>query len=70
MDDIDAVKETEVSIFRLVFIDESKSVRKTLAQYFHDKLSGKNKHDDWIIESINEIKDNGFTKGHWFRGVD
>ncbi len=70
MDDIDAIKDTEVSIFRLVFTNESKSVRKALAQYFNDRLSGKNKHEPWVIETINEIRDNGFTKGHWYRGVE
>ncbi|NLE24236.1 MAG: U32 family peptidase [Clostridiaceae bacterium] len=70
MDDIDAIKETEISNLRLVFTNENATFRKALAQYYSDKISGKNKHEPWVIEAINQIKDDGFTKGHWFRGVD
>lgn len=70
MDDIDAIKETEISILRLVFTNENNTARKALAQYFNDRMSGKNKHEPWVIEDINQIRDSGFTKGHWFRGVE
>ncbi len=70
MDDIDAIKETEVSVLRLVFTKENNTTRKALAQYFKDRMSGKNKHEPWVIEDINQIRDSGFTKGHWFRGVE
>jgi len=70
MDDIDAVKDTDVSIFRLVFTDEDKLARKAVAQYFFDKLSGKIDHEAWVIESINKIRENGYTKGHWYRGTE
>ena len=70
MDDIDAIKETEVSILRLVFTNESNTTRKALAQYFNTLLRGRNKHDHGVIKAIDEIRDNGFTKGHWYRGVE
>jgi putative protease len=70
MDDIDAIQETGISILRLVFTNENANIRKALAQYYSDKMSGKNKFEPWVIEAINQIKDNGFTKGHWFRGVE
>jgi len=70
MDDIDAVKDTEISIFRLVFTDESKLARKAVAQYFYEKLSGNNNQEPWVIESISKIRENGYTKGHWYRGTE
>jgi len=70
MDDIDGVLDTEVSILRLVFTDESKLARKAVAQYFFEKLSGRNDHEAWVIESINKIRENKYTKGHWYRGTE
>jgi len=70
MDDIDAVKDTEVSIFRLIFTDEDKLARKAVAKYFFEKISGNNNHEPWVIESINKIRENGYTKGHWYRGTE
>jgi putative protease len=70
IDDVDALKETEISTLRLVFTNENRDARKALAQYYREKLKGKNNHEPWVIEAIKEIRDNGFTKGHWFRGVE
>jgi putative protease len=70
MDDTEATKQTEISILRLVFTNEGRNRRKALAQYYNNRLSGKNSHESWVIEAINKIRDDGFTKGHWFRGVE
>ncbi|NLX64405.1 MAG: U32 family peptidase [Clostridiaceae bacterium] len=70
MDDIDAVKDTEVSIFRLAFTDEDKTAREAVARYFFEKLSGRINHEAWVIETINKIRENGYTKGHWHRGTE
>lgn len=70
MDDVDTVKETEISILRLVFTYEDRTDRQALAQYFSDKLSGTNEHEPWVGKAISELKDKGYTKGHWYRGVD
>ncbi len=70
MDDVEAIKETEISNLRLVFTYENATFRKALAQYYSDRINGKNKFEPWVIEAINQIKDDGLTKGHWFRGVD
>lgn len=70
MDDIDTINQTQVSILRLVFTNENATFRKALAQYFNDRMSGINKPEPWVIKVINQIRDSGFTKGHWFRGVE
>ena len=70
MDDIDAIKETEVSILRLVFTNESNTTRKALAQYFNTLLRAGINMTTRVIKAIDEIRDNGFTKGHWYRGVE
>lgn len=70
MDDINSIKETEVKILRLVFTNEDKSTRKALAEYFNANLLGSNNYNSQIKDVIDKLKDTGFTKGHWFRGVD
>ncbi len=70
MDDIEALKETPVKYLRLIFTNEDKETRNTLAKYYSHKINGNKAANSNIRDAINQIKDNGFTKGHWFRGVD
>ena len=69
MDDIEAIEETPVRYLRLVFTNEDSNTRSTIIKYYRDIINGNLAHAR-IIDSINQIKEKGFTKGHWFRGVE
>lgn len=69
MDDMDSLKDTSLSLYRLIFTTEDKSTRKALARYYYDKLNGISSEHE-IINNIDKIKNSGYTKGHWFRGVE
>lgn len=67
MDDM-KLKETPVSLFRLFFTTEDAEVSAAVAKYYYNRLKGSD-IDPETLQTIKEIKDRGYTKGHWFRGV-
>jgi len=69
MDDVDALKGTAISIYRLIFTTEDNNTRNALARYYYDKLNGISPTPE-VISTIDKLKSNGFTRGHWFRGVE
>ncbi len=69
LDDLDVLKDTSLSIYRLVYTTEDRITRKSLTQYYYDKLHGLTS-DYEVVKAIQDLKDSGYTKGHWFRGVE
>lgn len=69
MDDLEALNDTALSIYRLFFTTEDDNTRKTLARYYYDKLNGLSPAPE-VISTIEMLKSSGYTKGHWFRGVE
>jgi len=66
---VDALKGTAISIYRLIFTTEDNNTRNALARYYYDKLNGISPTPE-VISTIGKLKSNGFTRGHWFRGVE
>jgi putative protease len=68
MDDTTALGKTGLSLLRLTFTDEDKETCENVARHYYNKLRGA-ADDPKVTEIIQKIKDQGFTKRHWFRGV-
>jgi putative protease len=69
MDDMEALKGTPLSIYRLIFTTEDKNTRNALVRYFYEKLNGLSPAHD-VISTIETLKSSGYTRGHWYRGVE
>ena len=68
MDDTDVLKETPINLIRLIFTDEDMASCAYVARYYYNKLKGFD-IDLEVQQYMNELKEKGHTKGHWFRGV-
>ncbi|NMA65144.1 MAG: U32 family peptidase [Clostridiaceae bacterium] len=66
MDDTQSLKETNLSLLRLIFTKEDMDYAGDIADYYYNKIKNRKPLNTGIID---RIKKNGHTKGHWFRGV-
>jgi putative protease len=68
MDDTAALKDTQLSILRLSFTNEDQVSQMAVLRHYANKIKGldADRENERIIENL---KDRGYTKGHWFRGV-
>lgn len=69
MDEPEKLKGSAISLYRLVFTDENKDTRKALARYYHDKMNGMDPSKE-VLDVIDKLKSSGYTRGHWYRGVE
>ena len=69
MDDTSILKDTPLSLLRLAFTTEELSTCEAITRHYFNKLRGQNESDPQKKKFIQDQKDKGFTKGHWFRGV-
>lgn len=69
MDDMAALKETPISYIRLAFLHEDEETMAQIVDYYAALVDDK-APSDTVTERIKDLKSQGFTKGHWFRGVD
>ncbi|HBR02411.1 MAG TPA: hypothetical protein DD738_07355 [Ruminiclostridium sp.] len=67
MDDMEALGETGLSFLRLTFTNEDRGTCEKVTRYFYNQLKGI--EDSPLKAFVQELKDRGYTKGHWFRGV-
>lgn len=69
MDDMAGLKETPVNYVRLAFLNEDEETMRHVVDYY-GALVKREKPSIISSEKIESLKDQGFTKGHWFRGVE
>ena len=69
MDDVSILKETALSFLRLNFLDEDSDTILKIVKHYHTRVMGYEPELE-NIRAIKSLKDKGFTKGHWFRGVE
>lgn len=69
MDDSVVLKEAPLSLLRLTFTQEDQETCEAVVKHYAALLKGKNEWDSQSQRAVQDIKDQGFTKGHWFRGV-
>lgn len=68
-DNLDKIKSAGVDALRLNFTDESPGDIKLIIDMHHDILNESKEADSLYTDTINSIKEKGFTRGHYFRGV-
>ncbi|HOM02885.1 MAG TPA: DUF3656 domain-containing protein [Acetivibrio sp.] len=68
-DTVDRIKTSGVDMIRLNFTDESPNEVRDIIRMHSDILNEGSKALDSYKELIDKIKDRGFTKGHFPRGV-
>ncbi|RXE59311.1 DUF3656 domain-containing U32 family peptidase [Acetivibrio mesophilus] len=68
-DSIDRIRASGVDMIRLNFTDESPDEIKDIVQMHRKLVNGGQKTLDSYKQLIGKIKDRGFTKGHFTRGV-
>jgi len=69
MDEIQGLKKTSLSLLRLVFTKDDINLAGEIARYFHNRINGLEHADEASEQIIELVKEKGYTKGHWFRGV-
>ncbi len=69
MDDVTVLKETPLSLLRLTFTSEDQETCEAVINHYTALLKGHYEMDSQSKKTVQHIKDQGFTKGHWFRGV-
>lgn len=66
MDDTESLEKTDFSLLRLIFTKDNMEYGNKIANYFYNRIKDKGYRDDQLVR---KIKEKGYTKGHWFRGV-
>lgn len=63
LEQIDEIRELPISFFRMQFVlEEPEEIKEIIQGYIHGP-----KHHHWLIE---KRKREGYTRGHYFRGVE
>jgi U32 family peptidase len=69
LDSLEKIRKAGTDIFRMNFTDERPEEVVELINAYRDVLENGNRRIDKYGKLIGRIKDKGFTKGHYFRGV-
>jgi putative protease len=67
-DNLSNIIDSGINKFRMDFYTEKESEVFEIVKSYKEKLFNKFDNKENIV--IEEIKKNGFTKGHYFRGID
>ena len=67
-DNLATIGESGIARFRLDFYDEEEAVVFDVTKAFKDKLI--NIRSNTLSTAIEQIKEKGYTKGHYFRGIE
>ena len=68
-DQFDKIKSAGVNLFRVNMTDESFEDIREIVNLHAELLKNKTKISEKYSSTIEKIKEKGFTKGHYFRGV-
>ena len=69
MDDIESLRLTPLTFLRLAFLNEDEETMKQVVDFYTARIR-KEDTPASVAEIIKDLRAQGFTKGHWFRGVD
>lgn len=66
---VDKIKKSGVNMLRLEFVDESNKEIIDIINMYHDLCKNGMTNIGLYVDLIERVKNKGFTKGHYFRGV-